>query len=83
MMRHSLRMLVVVAGAALAVACSRKGSDKPTRETVLPLLQKEAQSLKTFTERRSQKTINPTMMAIGDIMPPSGLASGVLPSQLP
>jgi len=51
MMRHTLGILVVAAVAALAAACSGVGSGKATRETLLPLLQQEAQSLKTDGEK--------------------------------
>lgn len=51
MTRHARRIVLVAAVAALAAACSGKGSDKPTRETVLPILMQEAQSLKRDGEK--------------------------------
>jgi hypothetical protein len=49
-MRHSIRSQVAMVVALLAIACS-KGASKPTRETILPQLQQEAQSLKASAEK--------------------------------
>lgn len=49
-MRYSIRSGAALVVAIFAIGCSR-GPSKPTREAVLPLLQKEADSLKLSGEK--------------------------------
>jgi predicted small lipoprotein YifL len=52
MRQHGTKSIVVlVAVVAAAAACGRKGPERPSRETVTPLLQREAADLKSSGEK--------------------------------